>query len=374
MTTAPAASTGGGGSSAGRVLQLLGPSAGGIRRHVAALTQGLPEQAWSSELAGPAGVMEGLSSQDHVVPVSMSPSTLRRARRALAAIAQDVDVVHAHGLKAGWLASTVRAARPLVVTVHNLVLDEAAGRSAAALRFLEGRLPRRVDAVIAVSPAIAERFAGLPGADRVRVVRPVGPPPVPQRTPDQVRADLGVPAGAPLVVCVARLHPQKDLPTLFRATAELRSALPDLTVAVVGEGPDEAALRALVDELGLDGTVRLVGPRPQAADEIAAADAVVVSSLWESGPLVVAEALELGRPVVSTPVGFVPDLIDDGTSGRLVPVGDPTALAKALGEVLAEPEAAAALGAAGQQSVRQRLGAQRLVAEVAAVYDEVRRR
>jgi glycosyltransferase involved in cell wall biosynthesis len=358
----------------GRALQLLGPSAGGIKRHVAALAGGLAEAGWSSHVAGPAGVMSGLGPQDHVVPVAMSPGAVLRGRRALAEVVRDVDVVHAHGLKAGWLASTVKAARPLVVTVHNLVLDEAAGRSAAVLRFLEARLPRRADAVIAVSPEIAERFAGLPGADRVRVVRPVGPPPVPQRAPDQVRADLDVPPDAPLVVCVARLHPQKDLPTLFRAAAELRSTRPELVVVVVGEGPDEAALQGLIGELDLDGTVRLIGPRPQAADEIAAADALVVSSLWESGPLVVAEALELGRPVVSTPVGFVPELIEDGTSGRLVPVGDAVALAKALGEVLADPAAAAAMGAAGQQAVRRELGAQRLAAEVAAVYDEVRAR
>lgn len=357
-----------------RVLQLLGPSAGGIRRHVAALVDGLAGQGWWSQVSGPAGVMEGIGPQDHVVPVSISPAALLRGRRALADVVRDVDVVHAHGLKAGWLASTVRGARPLVVTVHNLVLDEAAGRSAAVLRFLEGRLPRRTDAVIAVSPQIADRFAGRPGAERVRVVRPVGPPPVPQRDPARVRADLDISPEAPLVVCVARLHPQKDLPTLFRATAELRASFPDLVVVIVGEGPDEAELKALVSELDVDGTVRLIGPRPQAADEIAAADVVVVSSLWESGPLVVAEALELARPVVSTPVGFVPDLIEDGTSGRLAPIGDAAALAAAVGDMLSDSNRAAALGQAGRESVRRVLGADRLVGDVAKIYDEVTRR
>jgi glycosyltransferase involved in cell wall biosynthesis len=358
------------------VLQLLGPSAGGIRRHVAALTDELAARGWSSRVAGPAGVMEGIGRQDHVVPVtgSLSPGAVLAARRAIGEVvgAGKVDVVHAHGLKAGWLASTVGSARPLVVTVHNLVLDEASGRRAALLRYLEGRLPRRVDRVVAVSPQIAERFAGLPGADRVEVVQPVGPPPRPQRDPEKVRADLDVPPEAPLVVSVARLHPQKDLPTLLRATVELRATVPDVVVVIVGEGPDEAALRAMIDELGLAGTVRLVGTRPQVADELAAADAVVLSSLWEGSPLVIAEALELGRPVVSTPVGFVPELVEDRVSGRLVPVGDDGALARALGDVLSDRDAAAALGRAGQERERRLLGPDRLVGELLRIYDEVR--
>lgn len=363
------------GEPVGRVLQVLGPSAGGIRRHVAALVEGLGERGWASRVAGPAGVMDGIGPQDHVVPITgaLSPTAVLRARRALAAAVGDADVVHAHGLKAGWLASTVRGARPLVVTVHNLVLDEAKGRSAALLRVLEGRLPRRVDRLVAVSPQIAERFADVRGGDRVEVVQPVGPPPRPQRSRDQVRADLDVPPGAPLVVSVARLHPQKDLPTLVRAAAELRGRFPDLVVAVVGEGPEEGALRDLIAGLDLDGTVRLVGTRPQVADELAAADVVVLSSLWEGSPLVVAETLELGRPMVSTPVGFVPELIEDGVSGRLVAVGDPGALAATLAEVLADPTAASALGQAGRERVRQVLGPGRLVGDLVAVYDEVRR-
>lgn len=356
-----------------KVLQLLGPSAGGIRRHVAALTEELTERGWPCRVAGPDGVMSGIGQQDHVVPLSgsLSPAAVLRARRALASVLGDADVVHAHGLKAGWLASTVRGARPLVVTVHNLVLDEAAGRSAALLRLLEERLPRRVDRLVAVSPQIAERFAGVRGADRVQVVQPVGPRPRPQRDRDQVRTDLEVPPGAPLVVTVARLHPQKDLPTLLRAAARLRTTQPDVAVVIIGEGPDEAALRALATELCLDETVRFAGTRPQVADELAAADVVVLSSLWEGSPLVVAETLELGRPMVSTPVGFVPRLIEDGVSGRLVPVGDEAALAGALADVLADPAAAAALGRAGQEAVRRELGADRLVGEVITIYDEV---
>jgi glycosyltransferase involved in cell wall biosynthesis len=358
----------------GTVLQLLGPSTGGIRRHVVELARRLEERGWAAPIAGPAGVLGDLGALDHVVPVPSAPTpALVAARRALrrAVDASGATVVHAHGLKAGWLATLAGLDRPLVVTVHNLVLDEAAGRQAGLLRALEGRLPRRADAVVAVSPAIAERFAGLPGAEKVRVVRPVGPVPTPTRTPAQVRADLNVPAEVPLVVTVARLHPQKDLPTLVRAAVPLRERVPGVRIAVVGEGPDQAALTDLAKELGVDDTVVLAGPSPDAADEQAAADVVAMCSLWESGPLVVAEALQLRRPVVATPVGFVPELIEDGVSGRIVPVGDAAALAAALGDVLADPAGAAALAAAGARSVDALLGADTLVGDVERTYDEV---
>ena len=354
-------------------LQLLGPSTGGIRRHVVELSRRLPDHGWAAPIAGPAGVLGPHGELAYTVPVPGAPTpALLAARRALRAAVADAGagLVHAHGLKAGWLATLAGLPCPVVVTVHNLVLDQAAGRSAAPLRALEARLPGRAAATIAVSPAIAERFAGLRGADRVTVVRPVGPAPVPGRPAAKVRADLGG-GDAPLVVTVGRLHPQKDLPTLLRAAAMLRERVPGVRVVVVGEGPDRAALAALAAELGVAGTVTFAGASPEAADELAAADAVAMCSLWESGPLVVAEALALGRPVVATPVGFVPEVIDDGVGGRIVPVGDPGALAAALGDVLADPVAAAGMAEAGRRASAAVLGSDRLVGDVVKVYEDV---
>ncbi len=119
------------------------------------------------------------------------------------------------------------------------------------------------------------------------------------------------------------------------------------------------------------GTVTFAGASPEAADELAAADVVAMCSLWESGPLVVAEALALGRPVVATPVGFVPEVIDDGVGGRIVPVGDPAALAAALGDVLADPVAAAGMAEAGRRAAAAVLAPDRLVGDVVKVYEDV---
>lgn len=130
-------------------LQLLGPSIGGIRRHVAYLSDQLRTSGWEVRTAGPAGVLDEL---DHVVPIpnGVRPDQVLAARRALRPLLDGVDVVHAHGLKAGWVASTLRPRPPLVVSVHNLVLDDVAGRTAPLLRLLEERLPARADATLSL--------------------------------------------------------------------------------------------------------------------------------------------------------------------------------------------------------------------------------
>ena len=103
-------------------------------------------------------------------------------------------------------------------------------------------------------------------------------------------------------------------------------------------------LTGLIRAKGLEAVVALAGPSDNAPDELAAADVVVIPSVWESGPLVLAEALTLMRPVVATPVGLVPECIREGESGRIVPIGDARALADAVAALLADPAAAARHG------------------------------
>src|SRR5215207_116746 len=124
----------------GTVVLVHGPSTGGIRRHVEALAAALPARGWTVT----------------VVAVPGGPAAWPAIRRAAAG----ADVVHAHGLKVGWWATYVPHRPPLVLTVHNVVLDEVAGWRAPALRRLERHVARRVDAVIATSPAVAAAVGG----------------------------------------------------------------------------------------------------------------------------------------------------------------------------------------------------------------------
>lgn len=356
-----------------RALQLLGPSTGGIRMHVAALADGLERLGVVAPVLGPAGVLDGRGTQAGVVPVpaGTTPVGLLRARRALAPWREDADVLHAHGLKAAWVAVRGRPRRPMVITVHNVVLDETAGRAAGLQRRLEQAVLARADRVIAPSDAIAEGLGGTVARDRIRVVVPVSPPALPRRSRADIRGRLGISDDTPLVSCVARLHPQKDLPTLLRAFVDVAARVPDARLAVVGDGPDRSALEAESSRLGLDDVVRWVGFDADAVDWIAASDVFALSSVWEAIPLVLPEAMALGVPVVSTDVGMASELLGDGRAGAVVDVGDDRAMADALVRFLEDRSGALAAGDAGREVASTRFDPDALTAEVLDVYREL---
>jgi glycosyltransferase involved in cell wall biosynthesis len=362
-------------SRATRVLELLGPSTGGIRAHVAELTRRLATRGWGVVVAGPDGVMDGVGEQDAVVavPAGWNPLALRRARTQLRVRlgAEPFDVLHAHGLKAALVALGVRPRPPLVLTVHNLVGGTAAGMKARVLGRVERSILRRADHVVVISDEIAAHLTGLVPAERQTFVLPVSPRRSPGRAVDEVRAEYGVGADTPLVVVVARHHPQKDLAMFLRAMVRVRAAVPGVRAVMVGDGPERAHLEAECTRLGLADVVAFAGFRPNPADEMQAADVVALSSRWEGSPLVVAECLALGRPLVTTAVGTVARHLVDGVSARVVPVGDDAAFAAALVELLGDPDRAAAIGAAGQAVATSTFDPDRLVESVEQVYRRV---
>lgn len=356
-----------------RAVQVLGPSTGGIRVHVATLAANLSAMGLEAPVLGPQRVLDGLGPQDGVVtvPSGMSPPGLMRARRELRPWLLSADVVHAHGLKAGWTCARRGNACPLVLTVHNVVLDEAAGRSAGLRRRLERAVLRSADRVIAPTEAIAHGLDGIVGAERIRVIVPASPRPVPHRSRADIRARMDISDDTPLVVCVARLHPQKDIPTLLRAWRQAHAAVPAARLAVIGEGPDRGGLEALSGELGLDNSVDLIGFDAHAVDWIAAADVAAISSVWEAIPLVLAEAMQLGIPVVSTDVGLAFELLGDGVAGDVVHVGDAEALGASLVRFLVDPQIRRAAGEAASERSAGRFDPQALSAAVLDVYEEL---
>ena len=335
-------------------LQLLGPSTGGIRVHVGELTRRLGARGWQVDVAGPHGVMDGVGDQtaDVDVPTSWHPGGILRSRRQLVPLVTGPtapSVMHVHGLKAAFVALTIRRSRrpPLVLTIHNLVAGTQQGLARRVLASVERSIVRRVDHVIVISPEIGERVAHLQPADHRHDVLPVSPRRRPNVSPQEVRDAYGVAHDAPLVVIVARHHTQKDLPMFLAAMAVVRRQLPEVRAVMVGDGPERAAVESERHRLGLDDVVVIAGHRPNPIDEMRAADVVALSSIWEGSPLSVAECLSIGAPLVTTAVGTVTRHLVDGESARIVPVGDATAFADALLELLRSPERRAAIGAAG---------------------------
>lgn len=322
-----------------RVLEVLGQSTGGVGKHVAEVVKALDgTDGLAVDVAAPPDLRAPMPNPVIAVPI---PGGLRGHFRAVRRLRRTIvegryDLVHGHGLRAGMDAAlAARAAGvPALVTLHNLIVPEVSGG-------IGGRVYRRIEPLVVglsartfvPSREMAERLAAdAPRfAPKIEVLYAgVAEVAKPKRARMDVRSELNVGDGG-LMVTVARLHPQKALDVMLEAVA----LVDDAVLAIVGEGPAEGELRARSAALGLGRRVRFLGWRPDAADIVAAADVFCLSSVWEAVPLAAQEAVLLDTPVVATDVGGLDELITDGVSGRLVPPGDPRALAAALAETLA---------------------------------------
>lgn len=186
---------------------------------------------------------------------------------------------------------------------------------------------------------------------------------------DEARAELGFGAGDLVVGTVANLRPQKDHPNLLRAVRSLVDRGIDVRVVVVGQGPLEAEITALRDQLGLTDVVTLAGFRPDAVRVMAACDVFVLASAWEGLPVAVMEATALGLPIVATRVGGVAEALSDDDA-VLVRPGDPIALADGLAPVLQDDGLRLRLGEASRR-VSPRFAIDRAVATLTGCYEEL---
>jgi glycosyltransferase involved in cell wall biosynthesis len=351
------------------------PPDGGVTRHVIDLVEGLDPERWVVDLACPPGSDPWLELGDrqgirlHPLAPGKEPRVSDAAdfRRILGLVAQ-ADVVHAHASKAGFLtrlAAALRRRRDAVVfTPHAWSFWANEQRARLWLR-LERRSARWCQAIVAV--ADAERRAGLAAGigseSQYHVIRN-GIDPSPFERPRRV-----VPGR---VLLVGRLAPQKRPDLAIRAVAEVRRRRPDVQLDVAAHGPLERETAALVGELGLGDSVRLLGKRDDVADLLAEAECFLLTSDYEGCPYTVLEAMAAGVPVVASRVGGLPELVADGETGVLFEPGNPHAAAAALGGLLDYPERARAFGAAGRERVRKEFGRERMVRDTVAVYDALR--
>jgi glycosyltransferase involved in cell wall biosynthesis len=271
------------------------------------------------------------------------------------------DVVHAHWLVPNAaMVSGVAAARgtPLVVSLHGS--DVFVAERLWPARVLARRALRRAGAVTACSDDLRRRVLALgaaPGKTRV-VPYGVDPPEAPRRTPGDVRRELGVPEGRLLVLALGRLVEKKG----FRHLVEAAARVPGIQVVIAGTGDlrDDLARRAR--ESGAPVTLAGVLDRARVGDALAAADVVVVPSVVDTAgnvdglPNVLLEGLAAGRAVVASRVAAIPDVVEDGETGVLVPPGDAEALAAALRALADDPERRLRLGTRAREVAALRYG------------------
>jgi sugar transferase (PEP-CTERM/EpsH1 system associated) len=179
--------------------------------------------------------------------------------------------------------------------------------------------------------------------------------------------------GTVLVGTVGRLDAVKDQVGLITAFDQLCEALPQererLRLVLVGEGPKRSVLEAQIARGGLSNQVRLLGNRTDVAALLAEFDVFVLSSIAEGMPGVVLEAMAAGLPVVATAVGGVGEIVSSGATGKLVPAGDPKALAAALASYVLDDELRVRHGSAGRARVETRFSLQTMLASYTEFYD-----
>src|SRR5262249_47550975 len=170
----------------------------------------------------------------------------------------------------------------------------------------------------------------------------------------QVRARLELAESTRVVACVGRMTPQKGQATLLEAMPRILGAGADTRLLLVGDGPDQAALRQLASRLSVDAHVSFLGVRPDVPELLQAADVLAVPSVHEGFGLVLIEAMATGLPVVASRTGPIPEIVDDGVSGLLVPVREPPALAESILALLTDESRRLGMGRQGRREAEAR--------------------
>lgn len=358
-----------------RLLIAAQPLEGGVPHHVLDVVHGLPSERFEIRVACPpqSATWRALVGRADVQLTPISPARGPApgdiaSLRTLSALVRHADVVHAHSSKAGFLARLAaalwRRTNRVAFTPHAWSFWAGGPAERALYVRLERLAARWCATIVAVSEAEraagvqarvgrAEQYAVVPnGIELARYTR--APNPVPGR-----------------IVMVGRLHDPKRPDLAIRALVKVREAVPQAELLLVGDGPQRAALADLAATTGVRDSVRFLGDRSDVPDLLRAASVFVLATQYESWPLTVMEAMAAGVPVVASRVGGIPEMVEDGRSGVLVPPDDLDALSGAVRSLLTEPSRARAMGAAGQEAAARRFDRSTMAGSLVGLYEQL---
>jgi glycogen synthase len=342
---------------------------GGIQNHTAELTRALDRrgvvQTVLTTRPPTAPRLQRLGDHARVIRLGLPVRRFRQLYGSQAAIlapilAARADVVHVHlGEDLAVLPVGAAAARlhrlPLVLTVHTSLRHTLAGCDlrSAVLKTVGSPIERwgehSAEAVLVITPRLY-RLLLADGVDENRVH--LIPPGVNPSLFEGPFEDPFAGVGKPRVLFVGRLAPQKGVGTLVAAAGLLED--PSAQVLLVGDGPERKALERESKRIGIADRVHFVGfvAHERLPVVLAHADLLVLPSIYEELGTVLLEAMQAGLPIVASKTGGIPDVIEDGVNGLLVPPCNPGALARAIDRLLADRDLARRLSEEARQRAK----------------------
>ncbi|MFQ3567711.1 MAG: glycosyltransferase family 4 protein [Aggregatilineales bacterium] len=372
-----------------RVLNVVARlNVGGPAIHVTLITKYLSSPAYDSRLvSGVVGPEEGDMSY-YAAAHGVEPIRLPELGRELHPLRDMITlwklyrlirefkphIVHTHTAKAGFvgrLAAWLAGVPVIIHTFHGhvfhgyfspaktrlfILLEQFAARLSDRIITLTENLREALAETYRIAPR--EKIIAMPyGLDLAAFAAA-------QRKTGAFRQQWGIAPEAPLISIVGRLVPVKNHALFLQAAVRVRQMHPDARFAVVGDGELRASLEAQVDALGLRDVVTFTSWQRDVLPVYADSDVLVISSVNEGTPFTVIEALAAGCPVVATAVGGLPEFLDGGKLGALVPSGETEPLAAAIAATLTDPPDTAALRA----EIVQRYGIERLARDLDQLY------
>ncbi len=340
---------------------------GGQEIRILTETRWLIDHGWGALVAGQPGsplLAEAAAAGLPVVAVRMrsafDPRALIALRRLLRG--RDVAVVHTHSSVDSWLATLAARSLGIPVVRSRHVSIPIPRRRALVYRLADRILTsgEAIKAIVIAAGVAPERVVSVPaGIDTTRFHAGV--------SGKAVRDELGL--ADPLVGLVANIRGSKGHRYFLEAARRVVTARPDTRFLIVGDGVGFDDVHRRVHQMGLEREVVLTGFRRDVPEVMAALDILVLPSIKsEATSQVIPQAFAVGTPVVATAVGGIPEVVRDGVTGRLVPPADPAALAAAILDLLADPEAARAMARAGQALVHECFTVEAMMERTTAVY------
>lgn len=302
-------------------------------------------------------------------PRSLDLRWLLEVRRLLKD--RDIHVMHSHEFATNVYASVLSwfTGIPVVATAHGKNYYGEKWRRRVAYRFVA-----RQSAMVAVSDDLKRflvRQVGIPPSN-IRVIHngiDLGRYAVQERA-RALRKELGLSSDQRVVGTVANLFAVKGQTYLLRACRAVARVFPNLVLLVAGEGEQLAPLEKEASDLGIADKVKFLGFRSDVPALLQEMEVFILPSLSEGLPLSVLEALALQKPVVATHVGGIPEIVEDGVTGYLVPPRNPEALAERIILLLSDPQTAARFGEVGRKRVEEAFGLEQMIRNYQSLYDE----